>query len=299
MSRWIQHSDNQCGNRWWRIYPGYIRRFRGGYQQNQGGGTRTASNWTCNRIWAWLQFAIIWADYNWAELSWTEFPVVLSWVKRYSRNWVDTDNVLKRPDHAFGFGLKDLMPYGRIDESVFSYDVQYVTGWIMGLRGRVYARGTLWRLVNMISRRLTELQEQSVNAAHTSAMMHRVDTNGWSQMNRDQMDRRQRWIAARDGSRETDDSQSTCPSWGYWCYMKLYPSRDQLLWFQSTKLQSSADMQIYHVPAVCLHSVRYWALLRALFRDTKSCTYIPGSQCRIWTRIKSRGTATMLIPHSP
>jgi len=28
--------------------------------------------------------------------------------------------VLTRPDH--GFGLKDPMPYGRIDEWVFSYD---------------------------------------------------------------------------------------------------------------------------------------------------------------------------------
>jgi len=36
--------------------------------------------------------------------------------------------VLKRPDHAFGFGLKDPMPYGRIDESVFSYDGRYVNG---------------------------------------------------------------------------------------------------------------------------------------------------------------------------
>jgi len=37
-----------------------------------------------------------------------------------------------RPDH--GFGLKDPMPYGRIDELVFSYDGHYVTGWIMVLR---------------------------------------------------------------------------------------------------------------------------------------------------------------------
>ena len=32
----------------------------------------------------------------------------------------------KRPDH--GFGLNDPMPYGRIDEWVFSYDGRYVTG---------------------------------------------------------------------------------------------------------------------------------------------------------------------------
>jgi hypothetical protein len=30
--------------------------------------------------------------------------------------------------------LKDPMPYGWIDEWVFSYDGRYVTGWIMGLR---------------------------------------------------------------------------------------------------------------------------------------------------------------------
>ena len=27
--------------------------------------------------------------------------------------------MLTRPDHGFGFGLKDPMPYGRIDEWVF------------------------------------------------------------------------------------------------------------------------------------------------------------------------------------
>jgi hypothetical protein len=35
--------------------------------------------------------------------------------------------VLTRPDHGFGFGLKDPMPYGQIDEWVFSYDGRYVT----------------------------------------------------------------------------------------------------------------------------------------------------------------------------
>jgi len=34
--------------------------------------------------------------------------------------------VLTRPDH--GFGLKDLMPDGRIDEWVFAYDGRDVTG---------------------------------------------------------------------------------------------------------------------------------------------------------------------------
>jgi len=54
------------------------------------------------------------------------FTTSRSWVERYSRNCVDYDHVLTRPDH--GFGLKDPMPYGRIDEWVFSYDGRYVTG---------------------------------------------------------------------------------------------------------------------------------------------------------------------------
>jgi len=33
--------------------------------------------------------------------------------------------VLTKPDH--GFGLKDPLPYGRIDELVFSYDARHVT----------------------------------------------------------------------------------------------------------------------------------------------------------------------------
>jgi len=48
----------------------------------------------------------------------------------------------------------------------------------------------------MTFRGLTELQEQSRNAAHTSAIMHRVEMNGWNQL-----DRSWRWIAAGDGSR--------------------------------------------------------------------------------------------------
>jgi hypothetical protein len=41
---------------------------------------------------------------------------------------------------------------------------------------------------------LTELQEQSQNAAHTSTIMHWVEMNGSSQR-----DRGRRWIAAEDG----------------------------------------------------------------------------------------------------
>ena len=47
----------------------------------------------------------------------------------------------------------------------------------------------------MTFRGLTELQEQSRNAAHTSAITPRVETNGWNQL-----DRGRKWIAAGDGS---------------------------------------------------------------------------------------------------
>jgi len=36
----------------------------------------------------------------------------------------------------------------------------------------------------MSFRGLTELQEQSRNAAHTSAIMHRVEMNCWNQLDR-------------------------------------------------------------------------------------------------------------------
>ena len=65
-----------------------------------------------------------------------------------------------------------------------------------------------------------------------------------------------------DGSRETNDNQS--------------PFR-----YEATKLQSSADLQTYDVPAAWLHRVRYRALLRAPFRDPELCSYMPEFQCRI------------------
>jgi len=43
----------------------------------------------------------------------------------------------------------------------------------------------------MTFRELTELQEKSRNAAHTSAIMHMVETNSWNQL-----DRSWRWNAA-------------------------------------------------------------------------------------------------------
>jgi len=82
----------------------------------------------------------------------------------------------------------------------------------------------------MTFRGLTELQEQSRNAAHTSAIMHMVETNGWNQLDhsrrwvatrriaagdgsRQDMDRNRIWMDDRrwmtgDGSREMDDNQS-------------------------------------------------------------------------------------------
>jgi hypothetical protein len=55
----------------------------------------------------------------------------------------------------------------------------------------------------MTFRGLTELQGQSQNAAHTSAITHKVDTNGWNQLGHSRT-----WIAAGEGSRpEMDHGQ--------------------------------------------------------------------------------------------
>ena len=56
----------------------------------------------------------------------------------------------------------------------------------------------------MTFRELTQLQEQSWNAAHTSAIMHRVETNGWNQL-----DHRQKSIAAGNRSRPVMDHGQT------------------------------------------------------------------------------------------
>ena len=52
----------------------------------------------------------------------------------------------------------------------------------------------------MTFRKLTELQEKSRNAAHKSAIMHMVETNGWNQL-----DHSRKWIVAGDGSRPEMD----------------------------------------------------------------------------------------------
>jgi len=140
------------------------------------------------------------------EWSWVEDCFQISWVQQYSHNCVDKDHVLKRPDDGFGFGVKDPMPYGRIDEWVFSNNGWYVTTRITGLRWRVNWRRTFWRLVNIPLRGLTEMQEQAWNAAETSAITHQVDTNSSSQMDCHQMDHSQRWMTV-DG---------TCPGLNRW-----------------------------------------------------------------------------------
>jgi len=52
----------------------------------------------------------------------------------------------------------------------------------------------------MTCRELTELQNKLRNAAHTSAIMHRVEMNGWNQL-----DHSRRRIVAGDGSRPERD----------------------------------------------------------------------------------------------
>jgi len=72
----------------------------------------------------------------------------------------------------------------------------------------------------MTSRRLTELQEQSRNAAHTSAIIHKADMNGWNQL-----DHGRRWIVAREGLwPEIDDRRWIPAADGLWHDM----DRDQI-----------------------------------------------------------------------
>jgi len=100
--------------------------------------------------------------------------------------------MLKRPDH--GFRINDRVPYGWVNECVFSWDGHIVTRWIMGLRGRVNGRRTLCRSVMITFREHPELQELSGNTAPRSAIVHRVETNGSNQL-----DHSWKWIAAGDG----------------------------------------------------------------------------------------------------
>jgi hypothetical protein len=201
--------------------------------------------------------------------------------------------------------------------------------WNMGLRWRVNGRWTLWRLVNITFRGLTELQEQSRNAAHTSAITHGVETNGWGQRSivvRDgwhDMDPVRRRIVAGNGSQldmdewpEVDDRRymtgdgSREMDHGRRMTINLLPLHEDIEVMRSftfleimtlisiyatTQLQWNADMQTYDVLAAWLHRVRY----RALFRDAELCSYMSEFQCRIRSQIRSRVTATMPILHKP
>jgi hypothetical protein len=73
----------------------------------------------------------------------------------------------------------------------------------------------------MTYRGLTELQEQSLNTAHMSAIMHTVETNGWNQLDHSctviaagnglrPEKVMKRWISG-DGTWETDDNQPPSP----------------------------------------------------------------------------------------
>jgi len=130
----------------------------------------------------------------------------------------------------------------------------------------------------------------------------------WPDMDRDWIrmaDRR--WITTGyglmtgDGSQETNDNQSP------FLYEDIEVMRNFTLLeittlisnYATTQLEWNADMQTYDVPAAWLHRVRYRVLFRALFRDTELCSYKPEFQCRIPSRIRSRVTSTMPIPHKP
>jgi len=54
-------------------------------------------------------------------------------------------------------------------------------------------------------REITEVQEKLCNAAHTSAIMHMVETNGWNEL-----DHIQKWIAAGSGFRPDMDCGRRC-----------------------------------------------------------------------------------------
>ena len=135
-----RYQENDGGYRWWRTYAAIYGDFVE-VQPSQGGDTPAAMV-NCNWFGARLRFA------KWVYSQYIR-------VKQYSCNWVKQDQVVRKPDH--GFGLKDPMPYGQINEWVFSYDGRYVTRWIMGLWWRVKGRRTLWRLVTMTFWELTKL----------------------------------------------------------------------------------------------------------------------------------------------
>ena len=187
--RWSWHSDKDGANRRWKTYPyrSNIWRLRGGFQQRQGEDTPAASvngpcKSTCNPAAIYhMGRSQLSGVFSWVELSRAVFIQLRGWRSR-----------AQELENGCGFELKDLMPYGQIDEWVLSSDGQHLTGWIMGLRWTVNGRWTIWRLVNMTFWELTKLQEKSRNEAHTSAIMH--SGNQWLEPtgSQPQMDRSQR-----------------------------------------------------------------------------------------------------------
>jgi len=110
-----------------------------------------------------------------------------------------------------------------------------------------------------------------------------------------------RWMTG-DGSQEMDHGRrmtiNLLPFYEDIEVMRSYTILE--ITYYDFKLRSYNRTQIHDVlPAVSFQRVRYRPLLRALFRDTESCTYMPEFQCRIQSRIRSRVTATMPIPHKP
>ena len=86
------------------------------------------------------------------------------------------------------------------------------------------------------------------------------------------------------------------PIWRYWPYAKLYPSQSHLHWFQATMYQLSTHSQVYSIPLAWLRCIRFPAQLRAQFRDTESCIYVPLSECWMQSPIGSWVTREMPMP---
>jgi len=164
------------------------------------------------------------------------------------------------------------------DNMSLNYGSAMKSQWQPLLRGR----WTLWRLVNMTFRGLTERQEQSRNAAHTSAITHKVDTNGWNQLHhsrgciaagdrsRSERDCGRRWMT-RDGTSPDVDRGRIWIAAGYGCMTGGgWQEVDDRSWisgdgsretddnqspflYEAMKLQSSADMQTYDFLAAWLY----------------------------------------------
>jgi len=182
------------------------------------------------------------------ELSWKEWIGIaaIAWNKITCSRGRAIDLDLKIPCHMDGSMSGYFL---MIDDMSLNYGSAMKSQCEAALRGR----RTLWRLEKMTFRELTELQEKPRNGAHTSAIMHMVETNGWSQL-----DRGRKWIAAGDGSRPgvvdwrwitRDGWQSVSFSiWRYGRYVKLYPFG---ITYFDIKLRSYNGAQICRYTMYC------------------------------------------------